>query len=344
MPIIGSSAGATKGAPGVPTIGTATAGDGSASVTFSAPSFSKLPITSYTVTASPGGATGTGASSPITVSGLSNGTAYTFTVRASHANGQSSASSASNSATPINPFTSFNASGTWTPNSYPASYSVYALSGGGGYGGQKYFQSPFQQDLILVGYGGGGAGGRYAEGSGVLNSGSLVVTVGTVGNNGTNQNGSGGAGAGNTGGASSAGSTSAAGGGGGAGGGNSSTGAGGAGGAGGSGGGGGGGFAQNTESGAITSLTNGGTGGSAGGAGGSGQTSIGSENPPGAGGSGSGVSQSSSGGTGGGGDGSPSYNGFTVDGTTFGSGKGLGGSQSPGRPATGGFVLIKRNS
>ena len=80
MPILSSSAGSTKGPASAPTIGTATAGNGSASVTFTAPSFSKLPITSYTVTASPGGATGTGASSPITVSGLSNGTAYTFTV------------------------------------------------------------------------------------------------------------------------------------------------------------------------------------------------------------------------------------------------------------------------
>jgi hypothetical protein len=104
MPIRSSAASSTKGAPGVPTIGTATAADGSASVTFSAPSFSKLPITGYTVTASPGGATGTGSSSPITVSGLTNGTSYTFTVRATSAGGTSAASSASNSATPAAPF------------------------------------------------------------------------------------------------------------------------------------------------------------------------------------------------------------------------------------------------
>jgi large repetitive protein len=102
MPILGSQ-GSTKGPSTAPTIGSATAGDANASVTFTAPSFSKLPITSYTVTASPGGATGTGASSPITVSGLSNGTAYTFTVTATHANGVSAASEASNSVTPISP-------------------------------------------------------------------------------------------------------------------------------------------------------------------------------------------------------------------------------------------------
>jgi hypothetical protein len=102
MPILGSQ-GSTKGPSSAPTIGTATAGDASASVTFSAPSFSKLPITSYTVTASPGGATGTGASSPITVSGLSNGTSYTFTVSATNGNGSSPASSASNSVSPVAP-------------------------------------------------------------------------------------------------------------------------------------------------------------------------------------------------------------------------------------------------
>lgn len=105
MALLSSSSGSTKGPSTAPTIGTATAGNGNASVTFSAPSFSKLPITSYTVTASPGGATGASSSSPITVSGLSNGTAYTFTVKATNANGQSAASSASNSVTPVVPYT-----------------------------------------------------------------------------------------------------------------------------------------------------------------------------------------------------------------------------------------------
>jgi len=104
MPIRTSASGSTKGPSTAPTIGTATAGDGSASVTFTAPSFSKLPVTSYTVTASPGGATGTGSSSPITVSGLTNGTSYTFTVTATNGNGTSAPSAASNSIAPIAPF------------------------------------------------------------------------------------------------------------------------------------------------------------------------------------------------------------------------------------------------
>ena len=91
--------------PGAPTIGTATAGDSSATVAFTAPTNLGVPpvITSYTAVSSPGGFTGTGASSPITVSGLTNGTAYTFTVTATNSTGTGPASAASNSATPILP-------------------------------------------------------------------------------------------------------------------------------------------------------------------------------------------------------------------------------------------------
>ncbi len=90
--------------PGAPTIGTATAGNAQASVTFAAPaSDGGSAITSYTVTSSPGGFTGSGAGSPIVVTGLTNGTAYTFTVTATNAIGTGPASAASNSVTPIGP-------------------------------------------------------------------------------------------------------------------------------------------------------------------------------------------------------------------------------------------------
>jgi sugar lactone lactonase YvrE len=87
--------------PGAPVIGTATAGDAQASVTFTAPvSTGGAAITGYTVTSSSGGITGTGSTSPITVTGLTNGTAYTFTVTATNGIGTGAASAASNSVTP----------------------------------------------------------------------------------------------------------------------------------------------------------------------------------------------------------------------------------------------------
>jgi hypothetical protein len=88
-------------APGEPTSVSAVAGTGSASVSFSVPADGGSPITGYTVTSSPGGLTATGTTSPITVGGLTNGTAYTFTVIATNAVAGSPPSAASNSVTPL---------------------------------------------------------------------------------------------------------------------------------------------------------------------------------------------------------------------------------------------------
>jgi len=90
--------------PGAPTIGTATAGTASATVAFTANADDGgLDVTSFTATSSPGSITGSGSSSPITVSGLTNGTAYTFTVTATNVVGTSPSSGSSNSVTPSYP-------------------------------------------------------------------------------------------------------------------------------------------------------------------------------------------------------------------------------------------------
>jgi hypothetical protein len=84
--------------PSAPTIGSATAGNSQAVVSFTAPADNGSGITSYTVTSSPGGLTATGGGSPMTVLGLSNGTAYTFTVIATNGIGNSASSAATNPA------------------------------------------------------------------------------------------------------------------------------------------------------------------------------------------------------------------------------------------------------
>ncbi len=116
------------GAPGAPTNVTASAGVQQATVSFTAPAVTGADTPTYTVTASPGGAHASGGSSPITVTGLTAGTAYTFTVTASNALATGPASSASNAVTPQAP----------------------ASGGGGGGGG---------------GSGGGGGGGGGSGGS-----------------------------------------------------------------------------------------------------------------------------------------------------------------------------------
>lgn len=92
-----------------PTIGTATGGDSQASVTFTAPSnVGGSAITAYYAVSNPGQITSSAASSPVTVTGLTNGTSYTFTVWALNSFGPSPFSAASGSVTP-NTFAYFGA-------------------------------------------------------------------------------------------------------------------------------------------------------------------------------------------------------------------------------------------
>ena len=122
--------------PGAPTSVSGTGGNAQATVSFVAPTDNGgSTILSYTVISSPGNIKKSGTSSPITVTGLTNGTAYTFTVKAHSIAGSSAASTASSSV---------------TPTALSINYLVVAGGGGGGsiWTGGTY-----------GGSGGGGAGG-----------------------------------------------------------------------------------------------------------------------------------------------------------------------------------------
>jgi hypothetical protein len=91
---------ADESAPDPPTGVTATAGDRQATVSWTAPGDEHGAVTGYTATASPGGATCTAAATSCTVTGLTNGTSYTFTVHSSNDVGDSAESSPSAAVAP----------------------------------------------------------------------------------------------------------------------------------------------------------------------------------------------------------------------------------------------------
>jgi hypothetical protein len=90
------------GRPGQVARPTAVRGNASATVTWSAPSGNGAVVTGYTVTAAPGGRTASvaGDATTATVDGLTNGTAYTFSVVATNVAGDSTPSQPSAAVTP----------------------------------------------------------------------------------------------------------------------------------------------------------------------------------------------------------------------------------------------------
>ena len=134
------------------TIGTATDGGTgtTASVAFTAGSVATGgPVSYFTATSTPGSFTANGTTSPITVSGLTDGTSYTFKVKAGNATGYSTAgeSAASNSVTiealgdyqSIATATGTGSSDTITFSSIPQTYShlqirIFAKGAGTGNG------------------------------------------------------------------------------------------------------------------------------------------------------------------------------------------------------------------
>ena len=88
--------------PDAPTAVHGISGDGQATISWTAPTNNGYDtITSYTVRSSPGNYTTTVSGTTGTVSGLTNGTDYTFTVTAHNTAGDSSASTASSTITPL---------------------------------------------------------------------------------------------------------------------------------------------------------------------------------------------------------------------------------------------------
>ena len=158
---------ASESSPSVPTIGTATdAGTGTDAYVAFTPGANTGAV--YTAVSSPGSITGSNNYSPILVSGLTTGTAYTFQVKAANPGGTSGLSSASNSITPLTP--SYESIATVTVgaggstsiafSSIPSTYSHLQIrsiakdgsSGGVGWMLMRYNGSSTGSDYIYLGY------------------------------------------------------------------------------------------------------------------------------------------------------------------------------------------------
>jgi hypothetical protein len=177
-----------KRVPGAPIIGTATlASSSSISVPFTAPgSDGGATITSYTATMSPGDVTSTlnqAGSGSFTFSGLTQGTSYTFVIRATNRIGNSGNSSISNAvATPaIGEYYIAGGSTTWTVPVGVTSISFVLVGGGGGGGVSQWTVTS------TVGWCGGGGGGAvaYRNNVSVTTGQQLSLTVGTGGSAGS---------------------------------------------------------------------------------------------------------------------------------------------------------------
>jgi hypothetical protein len=133
--------------PGIPTIGTATAtGSSSATISFTAPACTGgVPIDYYQAISSPGCITATG-TSPISVTGLTYSTSYTFKVRAHNVVGYGCYSSSSGSITTCRPTGSavYTSTGsyTWVAPSGVCKVSAMVVGGGGAGSRTMYCYGP----------------------------------------------------------------------------------------------------------------------------------------------------------------------------------------------------------
>jgi hypothetical protein len=167
--------------PETPTTGASSSGNASVTLSFTAGATGGKTISNYKY--STDGTTYTAFSpaqttSPLTVSGLTNGTSYTFRIKAVNANGDSIASSAYSSVTPEAPtitggtlvtsggfnYRIFTSNGTLGVTNGPVTVDVLAVGGGGG-----------------GGFGGGGAGALVWSPSISVASGNKTIVIGAGG-------------------------------------------------------------------------------------------------------------------------------------------------------------------
>lgn len=176
--------------PAAPTIGTATGGDRKLTVTFTAGATGGKSITNYQYSVD-GGTTYTAFSpaqttSPLTVSGLTNETAYTVKIKAVNANGAGAASDASNEVTPLPVVIT---GGTITTT---GGYTYHAFTSNGTFSVQG---AVLDADILVVAGGGGGAsftgagggaGGLLTFTNQTIGAGTKSVVVGSGGSGGPN--------------------------------------------------------------------------------------------------------------------------------------------------------------
>ena len=195
-----------------PTIGTATAGSSScASITFSAPSCVGAGGLTYKVISTPGCVQNTGASSPIVVSGLTNGSSYTFKAYGVTPGGTGPASAASNSITAVTAGSqSFISTGsyTWVAPTGVTSVSVVAVGAGSCSGGALVYGNNITvipgnsypvvvgagncssnraskfDTTVLIANGGGSGGNATSSGSGKSGGGNGGANAGVSGGGG----------------------------------------------------------------------------------------------------------------------------------------------------------------
>ena len=138
-----------KRIPDAPTAASATYGNASATVNWTAPAFNGgSGITSYTVTSTPDSKTCTATSTArsCVVTGLTNGTSYTFTVKATNVVGSSAESAATSSVIPRTvPSAPNSVSGSFGDTKVTVTWAVPVANGGAEISGYRVVASPGSQ-------------------------------------------------------------------------------------------------------------------------------------------------------------------------------------------------------